>query len=49
MEKWEDYVVKIALILTYTGLRPSELLDIKRSNVFLDKNILLVEQKQVWG
>lgn len=45
----EDYVVKIALILTYTGLRPSELLDIKRSNVFWIKNILLVEQKQVWG
>lgn len=30
----EDYVAKIALILCYTGLRPSELLDIKRDNVF---------------
>lgn len=45
----EDYVVKIALILTYTGLRPSELLDIKRSNVFLDKKYIIGGAKTSMG
>ena len=30
----DNYVATIALVLIYTGLRPSELLDIKRDNVF---------------
>lgn len=45
----EDYVAKIALILCYTGLRPSELLDIKRDNVFLDKKYMIGGAKTVMG
>lgn len=45
----EDYVAKIALILCYTGLRPSELLDIKRDNVFLNKKYMIGGAKTVMG
>ena len=45
----DDYVATIALVLIYTGLRPSELLDIKRDNVFLDKRYMIGGAKTSMG
>lgn len=44
-----DYVVRIALILCYSGLRPSELLDIKRENVFFDERYMIGGSKTTMG
>ena len=45
----DNYVATIALVLIYTGLRPSELLDIKRDNVFLDKRYMIGGAKTSMG
>ena len=45
----QDYIIKIALILSYTGLRPSELLNIKMDNVFLDKKYMIGGLKTSMG
>lgn len=45
----EDAGVRYALVYIYTGLRPSELLHIKRENVFLDKKYMLGGMKTAAG
>lgn len=37
----DDFIVKIILIYIYTGLRPTELIDIKTDNVFIDENYMI--------
>ena len=44
-----DIGVRYALIYIYTGLRPSELLRIKRENVFIDKQYMLGGMKTAAG
>lgn len=48
-ENTEDFIVKIALILCYTGLRPGELLNIERDNVFLNKRYMIGGSKTTMG
>lgn len=45
----DDAGVRYALIYIYTGLRPSELLRIKRENVFIDKQYMLGGMKTAAG
>lgn len=44
-----DYYCKLALIYLYTGVRPSELLEIKTSNVFLDEDYMIGGNKTEAG
>ena len=48
-ENTEDFVVKVVLILCYTGLRPSELLNIERKNVFLNERYMIGGSKTTLG
>lgn len=48
-EHTDDAGVRYALIYIYTGLRPSELLRIKRENVFIDKQYMLGGMKTAAG
>lgn len=46
--EWND-VIKIMIILNYTGMRPNELFDMKRENVFLDKDYMIGGSKTKAG
>ena len=45
----DDLIVKIILIYLYTGLRPTELVDIKIENVFTDENYMVGGNKTESG
>ncbi len=44
-----DFAVRVALIYCYTGLRPSELLTMRRENVFLEKRYMIGGMKTEAG
>lgn len=48
-QQTEDKGARFALILSYTGLRPTELLKIRTENVFLDKSYMMGGMKTAAG
>ena len=45
----DDFGARIALILTYTGMRPTELLKIRTENIFLDQSYMMGGMKTAAG
>lgn len=44
-----DIIVQSIIIMIYTGMRPSELLDIKKENVYLNDNYMIGGMKTIAG